>query len=176
MSEPVDIQISKRSEFFVPDEFRLLVYVGSKFDVLQRDCDKLALERWKAQLDDALSKDKLACNREKIAKDAPVRDERAQAIRERFEASKVTDVERYTADFKAFKPLAPLPLCVSDGRNFLKYALTTFNVAPKNCALFCSAEDYPQIVYKFKDWDEEESKAPAPEDEIVNTWEDAEEE
>jgi hypothetical protein len=34
MSEPVDIQIAKRSEMFVPDEFRLLVYVGSKFDCL----------------------------------------------------------------------------------------------------------------------------------------------
>lgn len=169
MSEPVDIQIAKRSEMFVPDEFRLLVYVGSKFDCLQTENSKYAHELWEASKKSELFKNKQAC------KNLPVEElnKRVKVIEEKFEASKAADIERYTKDLKNFKPLASLPLCVSDGRKFLQYAMTTFHVPIKHCALMCSKEDYIHIVNKFKDWSDEESKEPKEENGIVNEWEDA---
>ena len=100
MVEPIELEIVKRNQKFVPDVVRLLVFIGHKFDCMQVDAAKLAAEYWNYRLEKACTADRLACNREKV-KDNQVRQERQRKIIERFEACKESDIASYEKQFAA---------------------------------------------------------------------------
>ena len=83
MVEPIELEIVKRNQKFVPDVIRLLVFIGHKFDCMQVNATKLANEFWAYRLDRACAADRLEANKLKI-KDTAIRQERQQSIIERF--------------------------------------------------------------------------------------------
>ena len=66
MCEAVDYTVARRSRQFIPDEVHLLVFIGSKFDRLQKDAALLASQYWEKNRDDELSKYRLKCKRDKV--------------------------------------------------------------------------------------------------------------
>ena len=97
MVEPTDLVIVERSKLFMPTDKRMLVFVASKFDCLQEKSRELAEKMWEFTFDNELKSDRLAANKAKIPRNDPIREQRQDAIREKFTKNKDANIAMYEA-------------------------------------------------------------------------------